>query len=148
MIIRVRRSAALAALACGVAVLPLSTARAEVVTLSGDMKGTNEAPPNDSPATGRAEAKFDTATRQLSWNVTYSGLTGPAAGAHFHGPAEPGKNAGIVVPFATGASPIAGSTTLNEKQAEDLLAGRWYANIHSAKHPGGEIRGQVTRQGQ
>ena len=85
-----------------------SVARAEVVTLAGDMKGTNESPPNDSPATGRAEAKFDTGTRQLSYTVTYSGLTGPAAGAHFHGPAEPGKNAGIVVPFAVAASPITG----------------------------------------
>jgi hypothetical protein len=41
----------------------MSPARADTVTLSADLKGSNEVPPNNSPATGKAEAKFDTATR-------------------------------------------------------------------------------------
>jgi len=37
---------------------------------------------------------------------------------------------------------------LTPAQAADLLAGRWYVNIHTARYPGGEIRAQVTpRQG-
>lgn len=133
------------ALAGTVGLCTASATRAEEVKLSGQMSGKNEAPPNDSPATGKADATFDTATRKLSWTIVYSGLTGPAAGAHFHGPAETGKNAGIVLPFGSPASPISGTSTLSETQAADLLAGKWYANVHTAKHPGGEIRGQMVR---
>jgi hypothetical protein len=120
-------------------------AHAETITLKAELKGSNEVPPNASPATGKAEAKLDTETRVLSWTVTYADLTGPALGAHFHGPSEPGKNAGIVLPFKTVQSPIEGTATLTESQATDLLAGKWYANIHTAANPGGELRGQMMK---
>lgn len=71
------------------------------------------------------------------------GLSGPATAAHFHGPASAGANAGVVVPFANAASPIEGQATITAAQAADLMAGRWYANIHTAANPGGEIRGQM-----
>lgn len=120
-------------------------ARAEKITLKADLKGSNEVPPNASPASGKAEATLDTETRVLSWKVTYADLTGPAMGAHFHGPTEPGKNAGIALPFKTVQSPIEGTATLTENQATDLLAGKWYANIHTAANPGGELRGQMMK---
>jgi CHRD domain len=120
-------------------------AQAEKVTLKADLKGTNEVPPNTSPATGMAEAMLDTETKLLSWKVTYADLTGPAMGAHFHGPTEPGKNAGIVLPFKTVQSPIEGTATLTDNQAADLLAGKWYANIHTGANPGGELRGQMMK---
>ena len=120
-------------------------ARAETITLKADLKGANEVPPNASPATGKAEAKLDTETRVLTWTVTYADLTGPALGAHFHGPSEQGKNAGIVLPFKTVQSPIEGTATLTETQAADLLAGKWYANIHTQANPGGELRGQMMK---
>jgi CHRD domain len=97
-------------------------ARAETITLKADLKGANEVPPNASPATGKAEAKLNTETRVLTWTVTYADLTGPALGAHFHGPSEQGKNAGIVLPFKTVQNPIEGTATLTETQAADLLA--------------------------
>ena len=125
--------------------LAASTASAETVTMKADLKASNEVPPNNSPATGAAEATFDTASKMLSWTVNYSGLTGAAMGAHFHGPSEAGKNAGIVLPFQTPASPIKGSATLTDAQAADLLAGKWYVNIHTAANPGGEIRGQMQK---
>jgi len=40
-------------------------------------------------------------------------------------------------------SPMEGSATLTAAQAADLLAGKWYANIHTTVHPNGEIRGQM-----
>jgi hypothetical protein len=106
----------------------------------------SEVPPNASTATGSADVDYDPATKKLSWKVTYSGLTGPATAAHFHGPGEPGKNAGVAVaiPNAT-SSPAEGSATLTDAQAADFLAGKYYINVHTAQNPGGEIRGQVTK---
>jgi len=80
-----------------------------------------------------------------NWNVVYSNLTGPATMAHFHGPAPVGKNAGVAIPIAATElpSPIKGHATLTDPQEKDLLAGEWYVNVHTAKNPGGEIRGQV-----
>jgi hypothetical protein len=123
----------------------VSIARAETVKLHADMKGSNEVPPNTSPGSGSADATFDTVTKLLTWTVTYSNLSGPVMGAHFHGPVEAGKNAGIVLPFKTVESPIRGSATLTDNQATDLLAGKWYANIHTAANPGGELRGQMMK---
>jgi hypothetical protein len=120
-------------------------ARAETISLKADLKGSNEVPPNSSPANGTAEATLDAETRHLSYTITFSGLSGPALGAHFHGPSEAGKNAGIVLPFKTVQSPIEGTATLTENQAADLLAGKWYANIHTAANPGGELRGQMIK---
>lgn len=129
-------------------VLPLglaSIATAEMVKLQAELKGSNEVPPNTSSGSGKAEATFDTDTKALTYTVTYSGLTGPAVGAHFHGPSEAGKNAGIALPFKSAESPIRGTATLTDMQAADLLAGRWYANIHTAANPGGELRGQMAK---
>lgn len=134
------------ALLAAASLLAATPVLAQTVTLRGELKGSNEVPPNNSTAAGTAEAVLDPATRRLSWTINFSGLSGPPTGAHFHGPAEAGRNAGIVLPFpGTIQSPITGSQTINEAQATDLLAGRWYANIHTATHPGGELRGQMVR---
>lgn len=135
-------------LACVAVAIALASpaARAETVTLKTEMNGGNEVPPNSSAARGTAEALLDTVTLQLSWTVIYSGLDVPLTGMHFHAPAEAGRNAGIVVRMQGDlTSPVRGGTTLNRAQAEDLLAGRWYLNIHTERHPGGEIRGQMLR---
>jgi len=95
---------------------------------------------------GAATATLDTATKTLTWDVEYSGLSGPATAAHIHGPADPGKDAGVVVPFTGSlASPIKGSATLTDAQIGQLESGKWYVNIHTAANKGGEIRGQLVR---
>ena len=129
----------------GLPIVTAATASAEIVKLQADLKGSNEVPPNNSPGSGKAEATYDTETKTLTYTVTFTGLSGPAMGAHFHGPGESGKNAGIALPFKTVQSPIQGTATLTENQATDLLAGKWYANIHTALNPGGELRGQMVK---
>ncbi|PSO16500.1 CHRD domain-containing protein [Bradyrhizobium sp. MOS003] len=129
----------------GLLIVTSAPSRAEVVKLQADLKGSNEVPPNSSTGSGKAEATFDSETKVLTYTVTYAGLTGPAIGAHFHGPGEAGKNAGIALPFKTVQSPIQGNATLTDTQATDLLAGKWYANIHTAANPGGELRGQMMK---
>jgi hypothetical protein len=118
---------------------------AETINLKADLKAANEVPPNNSPASGSLTATYDTESKRLTWTLNYQGLTGPVIAAHFHGPADPSKNSGIVVPFHPTASPITGSAVINEAQEADIFAGKWYANIHTAAHPGGEIRGQLLK---
>lgn len=130
-----------------VAVLVAAPALAETVTFNTDLSGANEVPPVETPATGTAEASFDTETKELTWTVTYEGLTGPATAAHFHGPAGEEENAPPVVPVEGDlASPIEGSATLTDEQATQLQDGMWYFNIHTDEHPDGELRGQLTAE--
>ncbi|RYX98279.1 MAG: CHRD domain-containing protein [Comamonadaceae bacterium] len=119
--------------------------QSNMVAFTTQMRGTNEVPQNASAGTGSVDAVFDKKTSLLRWKVSYSGLSGPATGAHFHGPALIGANGPVVLPWKNPiASPLEGSATLTAAQAEDLIAGKWYANIHTAAFPGGEIRGQMT----
>jgi CHRD domain-containing protein len=110
------------------------------------LDGKSEVPPTTSSGSGTADVDYDPASKKLSWKLTYTGLSGPAKAAHFHGPAEPGKNAGVqvAIPGAT-SSPAEGSATLTDAQAADLEAGKLYINVHTEANPGGEIRGQVTK---
>ena len=67
--------------------------------------------------------------------------------AHIHGPAAEGKNAGVEVWLskkgAAASSPIKGEATLTADEAKQMMAGDTYVNVHTAAHPGGEIRGQI-----
>ena len=112
--------------------------------MTARLSGASEVPAVMTDATGRVEASLTAGTNLLTWRVTYSGLSGPVTGAHFHGPAMAGQNAGVVVPISAPlTSPITGSATLTPSQAADLTAGKWYVNLHTAANPNGEIRGQV-----
>ena len=134
----------LATLALGAAIAFAGPAFAE--KMKATLDGKSEVPPNASAGKGTADIDYDPASKKLSWKVTYTGLSGPATAGHFHGPADPDKNAGVAVPITNIAtSPVEGSATLTDAQAADLVAGKYYVNIHTAANPGGEIRGQVTK---
>jgi len=111
--------------------------------MAATLSGARQVPPNSSSGSGTAAIKLEGDV--LSWVITYSGLTGPVTGAHFHGPAPANANAAVIVPFAGSlGSPIQGSQRLTAAQVAQLRSGLWYVNLHTAVHPGGEIRGQVT----
>jgi len=134
--------AAVAALAIGA--LSSSLAQGMMTKLSATLNGASEVPPVTTAATGKATLTLDKATKTLSWEISYSGLSGDAKAAHFHGPAAVGANAGVEVPIPVGPSPMKGSATLTDAQMADFLGGKIYINIHTAANGGGEIRGQVT----
>ena len=134
----------LATLTLGAAIALAGPAFAD--KMKATLDGKSEVPPNTSAATGTADIDYDAASKKLTWKVTYTGLSGPATAAHFHGPAAAGANAGVKVPITNPAtSPVEGSATLTDEQAADLTSGKYYVNIHTAANPGGEIRGQVTK---
>ncbi|HEY9066238.1 MAG TPA: CHRD domain-containing protein [Burkholderiaceae bacterium] len=120
-----------------------SSSGANTIGVSASLSAAAEVPPNASSATGSLQGSYNKDSKLLSWKLVYSGLSGPATMAHFHGPAMAGQNAGVVVPLTNPASAVESSATLTEAQAADLLAGKWYINVHTAANPGGEIRGQV-----
>jgi hypothetical protein len=136
------------ALALGGVLVIATPSMAEMLNFKADLKASSEVPPNDSKGSGSVTATYDTANKKLSHKGSYSGLTGPATAAHFHGPAEPNNNAGVQIPVPADAiakSPFGGEAMLTDAQASDLMAGKWYFNIHTAANKGGEIRGQVTK---
>ena len=122
---------------------PSATPMMATQTYRATLSSAAEVPANASAGTGSLEAGYDKASSVLKWKLSYTGLTGPATMVHFHGPAMPGANAGVVVPFPSAASPAEGQATLTPAQVADLVAGKWYVNVHTAQNPGGEIRGQV-----
>ncbi|PTM93369.1 CHRD domain-containing protein [Mycoplana dimorpha] len=125
------------------AILASNPAFAETLKFMADMKGWSEVPPNDSAATGVGDVTVDTAAKRLTWTVTTSNLSGEPVAAHFHGPADPGKNADPVIDISD--SLASGSADITDEQLADLQAGKWYLNVHTDKFPDGEIRGQVEK---
>lgn len=115
-----------------------------MVAFTTQLRGANEVPPNASAGSGSVDAALNKDTMQLRWKVNFSGMTGAPTAGHFHGPAAVGANSGVALgwtnPITNG---MEGSATLTAAQAADLMAGKWYANIHSAANPGGELRGQM-----
>ena len=122
-------------------------ASAETVSYKAAIVPSSEVPPvANSQGMGQLAATYDTGSKMLSYGVTYSGLTGPATAAHFHGPAAVGKNAPIMVPISGDlGSPIKGVVTLTDEQAKALTDGDMYFNVHTAANKGGEMRGQVVK---
>ena len=117
------------------------------VEFKATLNGASEVPPNNSVGRGELEATYNPSNRELDWRLRFADLSGTVAAAHFHGPAAAGANAPVAVALN---STFVGTwqrseVTLTEAQAADLLAGRWYVNIHTAQFPGGEIRGQLVR---
>lgn len=126
------------------------SARAEVFDISALINTAQESPaPTGTSAStaGFASVQFDDVSKELSWNIAWQDLTGPAVGMHFHAPAAPGTNSGVAVNIGDVSglvSPSIGSTIVTDAFASDLLSGQSYVNIHTATNGPGEIRGQVN----
>ncbi len=135
---------AMMAMTAAVALAFAGTASAAVEHYKTTLAGSKEVPPTDSKGKGKVEATLDTKTKLFSYTVTYSDLSGPATMAHFHGPALAGVNAPPIVVVKDLASPMKGTATLTDAQIADLKDGKWYFNIHTDAHKGGEIRGQLA----
>ncbi len=137
-----RRSACVAA-----SVLLAASASAQIKVYDIALSGLEEVPPNASPATGTAHVEVNVATGFVDVTGTFDGLLGSVTGAHLHGLADYGQNAGILIGFTTTGSTSGtffGSGTLSPTNLQGLLDGLTYINVHSSVFPGGEIRGQVV----
>src|SRR5690349_14008578 len=69
----------------------------DIYTISATMSAANEVPVNTSTATGTTTGNYNATKNLLTYNVTWTGLTGTATVGHFHSPALPGTNASPLV---------------------------------------------------
>jgi len=139
--------------------LVLSVAASGATIFTTTLTGSQEVPPNASPATGFGVFTLDDTQTSLAFNINYSGLIGgPVVGAHFHN-APPGVNGpivrGIASPPTSASGTISGTWLSTDAQpltpalVTALLGGNIYFNIHTSDgvapdFPGGEIRGQLA----
>ncbi len=122
------------------------------VLMQAALNGANVTPDPVTTA-GHGSGTFALVGTQLSFNITYRGLSGAAVLAHIHGPASATENAGVLVslaPFSDGPfgsdGSFSGTVTLTLDQLKAVIDGRTYVNVHTAAHSGGEIRGQILPQ--
>jgi len=106
---------------------------------------TRQEVPKEKGASVRAGGKF-TATlvgTKMTWKLTFKHLTGPATAAHIHTGAK-GVAGSVIVPLCGPCkSPQSGTANVSAAIAKRIENGSTYVNVHTAKNPGGEIRGQV-----
>ncbi len=125
--------------------LVLLASAASAQNFTATLNGSQEVPPNASPATGSATLVLDTTANTLSYNITYSGLVAAETAAHIHGFSPPGMNSGVLHPLPA-SNPKIGVWNYMEAQEANIIAGLTYINIHTQMFPGGEIRGQILRE--
>ena len=99
-----------------------STMAAKTVTYKAHLTAKDEVPPNASAAMGDGTFVFDPATKELTWAVTFSGLSGPALASHIHGPGEPGKNADkFTITYCMIAGPPASGCTTDGAPPNNVI---------------------------
>ena len=127
------------------ALAAISAARPAAVHLSAKLTASEEIPKQVVKDT-RAHGQFTgtlTGTK-LKWKLTYAGLTGKATAAHIHVGAA-GKSGNVVVPLCGPChSGMTGTATITKSLLKKIQAHGTYVNVHTAKNPAGEIRGQLA----
>ncbi len=119
--------------------------KSDTLEFEGTLNGAQEVPATPSGATGQMTGTYNKATKELTYNVTYTGIT-PIAGHIHQSPTGPGTNGPVIIPFSSLTSPISGRATLKQDQENALMEGRLYVNLHTAQFPGGEIRANIMRK--
>lgn len=135
----------------GVDAVEETVEEAAQMTVSATLSSDQQTEEVTSEGSGTLQGTFDETTGELTFELSWNGLTGPPSMMHFHGPAAAGENAGVkigITGFPTEASgSLSQTVTVEEADRADLLAGKWYVNIHTEKYGSGEIRGQVELGG-
>jgi hypothetical protein len=123
-------------------------ANTNVVKYDVTLQGENQTPAVNDAGTGKFTGTYDKTTKVITYKITWT-LTKSAVAtmAHFHGPADSKTNAGVQIGIFgsqnTTGTFEATTAALSDAQAADLLAGRWYVNLHSTLNGSGAIRAQL-----
>jgi hypothetical protein len=137
-------SVAVLAVACIGTAVAVGKPAAKTATFTATLNIAQEVP-KETGAPAMAAGKF-TATltgTTLKWSLTFSHLTGAATAAHIHMGAKGKPGAVIVALCGPCKSPASGTAKVSAAVVKAMSGGQAYVNVHTAKNPGGEIRGQV-----
>ena len=139
-------SAGVLAALVALVVVAFASAAASKGTVRATLSAKQEVPAQAvANAAGRGLFTGTLVGRTLTWKLTFSHLTGPAAAAHIH-LAPVGKPGNVVVPLCGPCrSGAHGTAKLTAADVKALGSHRLYVNVHTAKNPAGEIRGQLAR---
>ena len=113
--------------------------KSDAEKVGAKLDGQSEVPATDSKGTGEVHAMLDPSTKVLIYRVTFSGLTGPAVAAHFHGPAAAGSNAVdlhvqlVILQHAGQDELFAARLALAHEDGEELALGRLDAAFFPAQ---------------
>lgn len=124
--------------------------------LYADLSGDQEVPPVDIDAGGSGWVTISDDESSITYEVTFSGLSGDPTAAHIHF-GEAGVAGPVIIPLDHGPSPFSGTFSEGDYTAPDdasapqtwaeallaMTSGDTYINVHTALNPGGEIRGQL-----
>jgi hypothetical protein len=110
-----------------------------------NLTGSQETPPVTSTGKGTAAVILDAAKANIRYHVNTTGLT--LTNGHIHN-AIATIIGGVIHPFSPIAATMDGTIALAGTDAQDLADGHWYVNVHTAAHPGGELRGQLMLPGE
>lgn len=124
----------------------LSSARPKAQTMLGAKLTAAQEIPKQAVADTAAHGSFTgTLTgSKLAWKLTFAKLTGPATAAHIHLGAM-GKAGNVAVALCGPCkSPMSGTATIPASLLKQIQKHLTYVNVHTAKNPAGEIRGQVS----
>ena len=113
-----------------------------MVAVAGRFSGAQQVPTVRTAATGVVSGVFNKDTNELSYTVSYQGLTPVAGGFRIAPPDQANPAPTLTLPTLT--SPLVAKATLTPAQREALLAGSFYASLHSQAFPDGEIRANLT----
>lgn len=133
-----------AVVAAALAVAALASAQpAKEIMVGAKLDAMQEIPHVKAP-NGKGSFTADIAGGKLTWRLTFSGLTGPASAAHIHVGAM-GKAGNVLValcgPCKSGQH---GTVKVSAMVVREIKQHLTYVNVHTAKHPNGEIRGQLS----
>ena len=123
------------------AALGFASSVALAETMNVKLSGSQEVPAVQSSGSGSGSITIND-DGSVSGSVTASGFTPTAA--HIH-EAAAGKNGPVIVPFTKEGDKFSApaGAKLTPDQMKAFKAGDLYVNIHSAAHPGGEVRAQL-----
>lgn len=112
-----------------------------------NLSGANEVPAVNSSASGQGLMALNANATGVDYRILVKDLEHSTM-AHIH-QAPAGSNGPIIVPLFSGvgtfdaANPISGTAPVNTPLVFNLLAGKYYVNVHTSHVPSGEIRGQL-----